>query len=277
MVDEAFSKDISSRCSLYLMQTAAHWVFAAFDPKKRSFVMLQSVQRSAQTIYDYHRALNELKEAHPLLSYPYHKVFFISSHRGAALVPQALWSDDTEEALYRLSYPLSAGDHLHRNLLQHLESYAIFPAELYLERGLKEHYPEAQIVHTATPFLEGFLVQFREEEEPVMLTEVDAQRMTVSVLKKGKLQLYNTFRYRSREDFLYYLLFVGEQGGMNPNRHRFYFSGFIYRHSELFHLVQKYIREAELVPRLPQFNYSPALKEAPQHLYNLIYSMPLCE
>ena len=40
----------------------------------------------------------------------------------------------------------------------------------------------------------------------------------IIVIANKKLQLYNTFQFTSKEDFIYYVLFTAEQLKLNPEK-----------------------------------------------------------
>jgi len=66
-------------------------------------------------------------------------------------------------------------------------------------------------------------------------------------IEKEKLRYFNSFQYRTREDLAYYIIFVIEQLGLNPDTITLLLMGNIERESERFELLFRYIRNIRLI------------------------------
>lgn len=69
----------------------------------------------------------------------------------------------------------------------------------------------------------------------------------IVVVQNQKLLLFNSFEYRTKEDFLYYLLFTAEQLNLNPETFRLQLLGDISEDSEYFKIAYTYVRNVSLV------------------------------
>jgi hypothetical protein len=61
-------------------------------------------------------------------------------------------------------------------------------------------------------------------------------------LKNGKLNLFNTFNFDSKEDFMYYVLYSIEQLNLNADSVDFKLLGDIKKGNELYDLIYTYVR-----------------------------------
>ena len=63
------------------------------------------------------------------------------------------------------------------------------------------------------------------------------------VLKEAKLLFYNYFRFKTKEDFLYFLLFSVEQLHLDAGSIPVYFLGMIEDKSAITEIVSRYFRD----------------------------------
>ena len=72
---------------------------------------------------------------------------------------------------------------------------------------------------------------------------VKNQCFEMIVLKEAKLLFYNYFRFKTKEDFLYFVLFSMEQLHLDAEITPVYFMGMIEKDSQVVELVTRYIRD----------------------------------
>jgi len=95
-----------------------------------------------------------------------------------------------------------------------------------------------------------------------MYINVSNQNLEIVVLKNKKLELYNIFSFTTKEDFIYYILFVAEQLKLNPEEINVILLGAIEKESELFTILYQYIRNVSFyTPK----NFPELLKSESKH------------
>ena len=67
------------------------------------------------------------------------------------------------------------------------------------------------------------------------------------MVKNQQLILFNSFQYKTPEDFIYYILFTCEQLQLNPETIPVQFLGAISEESDAFKIAYKYIRNCSLL------------------------------
>jgi len=75
---------------------------------------------------------------------------------------------------------------------------------------------------------------------------VSKNEIALAVINQKKVLLYNQFQYHTKEDFLYYILFVYEQLHLNPEEHKLKLFGKIEEDSNLFEICYKYIKKVKV-------------------------------
>ena len=91
--------------------------------------------------------------------------------------------------------------------------------------------------------------QERTDDTRVFLNIKD-QRFEMIVLEGCKLLFFNHFRYKTKEDFLYFLLFAMEQLHLDAGSVPVYFLGMIEEDSQLVELTKRYVRDVRFKKEL---------------------------
>jgi hypothetical protein len=86
----------------------------------------------------------------------------------------------------------------------------------------------------------------KNNEESKMFVHVSDTHFEIVVIQNQKLQLYNTFEYKTPEDFIYYIIFTAEQLHLNPENFKLELLGKILEDDSLYKIAFKYIRNTNL-------------------------------
>lgn len=72
---------------------------------------------------------------------------------------------------------------------------------------------------------------------------INDKNYDIIVLKGAKLLFVNNFRFKTKEDFLYFLLFSIEQLHLEPESVPVYFMGMVTEDSQIVELTSRYVRD----------------------------------
>lgn len=99
---------------------------------------------------------------------------------------------------------------------------------------------------------------------------------TVMLIKAGKLQMIQTYHYKTPEDVAYYLLQVCQSFEMNTSEIRVDLNGMISASSNLYNGISKYFLNLEF-GGLPQgFEYPDTIEDYPPHYFSHILALAKC-
>jgi len=101
--------------------------------------------------------------------------------------------------------------------------------------------------------------------------------LDITILDNQKLLFFNTFKYNTKEDFIYFVIFVMEQLQLNPEEVELVLMGMIERNSGLFETVIKYVRNVRFQSKIEKFNYSYIFNELTTHKYINLLLFEMCE
>ena len=97
--------------------------------------------------------------------------------------------------------------------------------------------------HASSLLVADLIKQNRERtDDPKVYLHVNDRNFEMIVLKGANLLFDNSFRFKTKEDFLYFLLFSMEQLKLDAETVPVYFMGMIEEESEIAKLVSKYVR-----------------------------------
>jgi hypothetical protein len=91
------------------------------------------------------------------------------------------------------------------------------------------------------------LITFSPKTETVQVfAHIAKSHFEIVVTKNQQLLLYNSFIYQTKEDFIYYLLFVAEQLKLNTETFKLRLLGNISTQDNLFTIAYKYVKDVAL-------------------------------
>jgi hypothetical protein len=134
-----------------------------------------------------------------------------------------------------------------------------------------------EIIHTSN-VLVAFLMQAHKNhlEDDQLFGYVSGQMLELVRFTGGKPEFYNQFEFKSDEDFIYYLLFIAGQLGINPESGHFIMGGDFEGTSGIIRFAEKYIRNVSLMQRSGNIPTGPVLNQVPGHRHLLLFNGELC-
>lgn len=253
-----------------------HWIAGIFYPEKNKFIFLRSLQRDKRPIYDYAAAIETLQKEIPELANEFLSVLFLISKPKLALIPKPLYKEAEARKVLGLNYEVSLTEQLLVNYQKNLDAYLVFPVERYLENGLRKKFTTIEVLNAAVPFLQGVQMQLKNIEEPAVSAFIEEDVLYIAVRKEGRIVFFNSFCFKTREDLIYYLLFISNRFGVDVEKSPFYFCGYLYKNSDLFRIITQYIGDVRFLERPHLYEYIPEIEEAPSQLYFNLFAAPLC-
>lgn len=113
--------------------------------------------------------------------------------------------------------------------------------------------------------------------EPVIHLNVKSPKFDMIVIKGSSLLFHNTFSFKTKEDFLYFLLFSIDQLHIDAGTVPVYFSGMIEEKSQLVELASRYIRDIRFVRRDNSMAFAEEVEETPYYYNYTLFNSAICE
>lgn len=194
----------------------------------------------------------------------------------STLTPKELYSSEKGSIILGFNQALLQNEQESSDWVASVQAYNSYVIPQELERCFNKHFPNHCCKHHSTVFIESLLQQFKLQENSTIYISVQNKHFEILVLEGRKLKFFNSYRYHTAEDLIYYLLFACEQLDLNPDQIPLVVTGEIEEESEVYKLIYKYIRKISFVNRNPNYQYSFVFDSVPKHYYYKLLNLHLC-
>lgn len=267
---EEFDVGKSSQYRMAIQFALGGLSFALFDAETQTLVGLEYYQSDLLAdSNDIFRCLERALEFKELNNKHFQSIICLIDERICTLVPQALF-DEKEVATY-LDFGFQA--YGSQNIL--FEPIAtencvnVFAVDKALQNRILAKWPTAQVRHSSSIFMESSMKLASESKS--VFVNVRNRDFDMLIQENGKLLFFNNFKFNTKDDFAYFLMFAMEQNGLSGNDTPVCFSGLILPASEIVELCGRYIRDIHFVEAPQELNISKALQEVPYQYYYIHY------
>ncbi|MEI6123139.1 MAG: DUF3822 family protein [Bacteroidota bacterium] len=257
--------------------TAKAIQYTVFDPEKRKFIAY-----GVKTLPDasnkemYFDGIKSFVLTNDLVGLPYSDVQVVYETQQATLVPEALFDEAEAATFLNFNQQMLPDDVILTDRLKNSETANVFavPAGLQAAIGL----PRFALHHHASVFIEALHLLYKNAIIPQrVFIQVHATFFDMMVIENRRLVFYNSFAYKTAEDFLYFVMLVYEQLKMSAEQTGVTLMGEVLKNSALFAMLFKYIREVEFLSGDDLLQSSHILNDVVPHLYFSLFNTVLCE
>lgn len=172
-----------------------------------------------------------------------------------ALVPKPLFNKEELPNYLKFNAKMMANDHIAYDEIPNQDIINVYVPYTNINNYIFELFGEFEFKHSGTVLINTLLNQNRSSSEPLCYVQVSKSEMEMMVISDKKLLFYNQFEYKTKEDFLYYLLFSLEQLQMNLEKIHLKLFGAIEEGDPIYDLCYQYIKNISvfvpLNPSLP--------------------------
>ncbi len=213
--------------------------------------------------------LNRLKtelSANAVFSDEFDSITVVHQNELSTLVPKALYDENNKADYLKFNTKILKTDFITHDDIAVNDSVNVYIPYININNYIFETFGEFTYKHSSTVLVDALLQKKHENDTTEVYLHVNSNTIEIAVLDKKQLQLFNVFEYHSKEDFIYYVLFVFEQLNLDVETTLVYLSGLVNKNDELYTLLYTYIRHVEFEKL--NFNYSFSDKLNSDHLHH---------
>ena len=217
--------------------------------------------------------LNRLKtelSANSVFSDEFDTVTVIHQNELSTLVPKTLYDENNKADYLKFNTKILKTDFIADEDIAVNDSVNLYIPYININNYIFETFGEFIYKHSSTILIDTVLQKSSQNSNAVMYLHVNSSMIEVSVLENGQLQLFNVFEYYSKEDFIYYVLFVFEQLKLDVETITVHLSGNIDKNDELYDLLYTYVRHVEFEKLNFSYNFSENIDTDKLHHHYLI-------
>ncbi|MEO0038757.1 MAG: hypothetical protein RIQ59_1968 [Bacteroidota bacterium] len=222
--------------------------FGVFDTLNSTPLLLKHVpftnsQRSAK--------IEEIMELvyhdNPELKHHYDEIAIIHSNNLSTFVPTALFDEEFIGSYLQYNTKVFETDFFTFDALENYEMNHVYIPYVNMNNFFIDQYGSFDYKHAHTILVSRLLDLSKNKEERKMFVNVSESHFEIIVVQNQKLLLFNSFEYKTPEDFIYYILFTAEQLQLNPENFQLELLGAIQEDNAYYKIAYQYIRNVSLL------------------------------
>lgn len=271
-VDESYYFDTKTTFNLSLEIADSYLRAVAYNIEREKFVLQAEYMHE-----DLHRGIKEVMKKTDFLQKDFVKVHYLSSSHVQTLMPVELFNPKKAEEYLNFNSNLAPDHLIYANPIRSINAMIIFAVrstEVALMRG---QFQQVRFTHIAEPLIEYAVALSRQDMVPQLYIHAGIGELFIMVFDRGKLLLFNRFECKTKEDFIYFPLFICEQLNLFPSTLKLFLSGMIYKTDEKYNLLKNYFANIDFIGRTGTLNYSYKLEESEFAHFAHLYMAELCE
>lgn len=204
--------------------------------------------------------------AESLLGYAFASKVCALACPSATLVPRRLFHADNLDHYFKLLLREGPERQYGYEKIPAFDCYLVWAAESGLIKLCGQYFQEDKIRHIAVPLLETNQ-GLSPESGYAVFANLRGQNVQISVFERQNLVFYNAFHFTKPSDLLYFVLLAYKQFNLDPLEIPLSLSGTLLEDSEIFRLLQRYIRPLRFPPLPAGIVLPEQAKSLPEHYW----------
>lgn len=277
-LDKSFQEDQTQLYILSLIYYERGFTFTLFHTQQNRFIGFFNFPLSEKSeSKDFAQHFENLLSEYEWLGSEFEKVNFLLNNPYSTLLPLALFEAEKAESYLKFNLSEKTDHSVSVDKLKNIATANIYYAPDGLTEKVSEIWPNSTFVHSGTSLLEILAINYKNlSNNKQVFVNVHEDRFELVYFKETKLHFYNSFKYITKEDFIYFLLAALEQLSVNPEEAQLVLMGIIDKSGKLYEIVYQYIRNIEFIERNENFSYSHVMEEILPHYYYVLFNVLQC-
>jgi len=242
-----------------------------------SFCILDSIENNILFLKETHfdtqknpieieKLLKEEFECNTTLQQEFKKVTLIHQNDICTFVPKGLYDENHLTDYLKFNNKIFKSDFIATDEVFLKEIISVYVPFVNINNYFFELFGTFEYQHAST-ILAQQLLQHTTDTTNKFYCNVSPTSFELICIKNGKFNLFNSFQFDTKEDFIYYILFTIEQLQLNTETIDFVLLGDIGLDDELYSVLYQYIRNISFGSRNTQFVVRD-IEQKPKYGYN---------
>lgn len=211
--------------------------------------------------YDVLSRLKVELSANAVFSDTFNEVIVIHQNELVSLVPQALFNENNKADYLKFNCKILKTDFISQDNIDVNQSINVYIPYININNYIYETFGEFIYKHSSSLLIDSVLQSNKTTNKAKVFINVYQKSIEILVLDKGKLQLSNIFDFGTKEDFIYYILFVFEQLQLDVETVPVELSGYINKDDELYNIIYTYIRHVDFIEANYKYKFVDGLQD----------------
>jgi uncharacterized protein DUF3822 len=181
------------------------------------------------------------------LTKTYDDVVVIHENTLNTFVPKALFDEDYLGSYLQYNTKVFETDFFAFDELTTYEMNNVYIPYVNINNFLIDQFGTFDYRHTNSILVSRLLDASKNIDEKQVFVHFGNGKFEIVIVQNQKLLLFNSFDYKTKEDFIYYLLFSAEQLNLNPEVFKLQLLGSVSEGDENYKIAYKYVRHVSLL------------------------------
>ena len=195
-------------------------------------------------------------ESNPAFQTEFDSVRVIHDNALSSIVPLEILNPDKLASYLKYNVALLPDDYVAYDELTNLNCAVVFVPFVNINNYIYEHFGSFEYHHQSTILLNRLQPMSSKDDEKVLRLHIQEMYFEAICFKGEQLICYNRFNHQTPHDFLFYLLFLVEQLGLDTETVSCELFGKVDKSSPLYKEVYKYIRNTNLLEPNVETNFA---------------------
>jgi hypothetical protein len=210
--------------------------------------------------------LAEISAQNPLLFFPYTQVVLAIGSSRHTFVPMRLFDPGSARACLAHGNFVNPADRVCSAFVPPQRAHLVYAIPEVLDAWLSRNFPRVQPLHFSQAVLQQLPGSWQSGKR--LLAHFWDNRILLFYFENGRLAFENWFLCRDARDFLYYLLLVFDRFQLSPETQEVALSGAILQDSEVFRVLNRYIRQLTFTELGTPLVYGKKMSAYAPHFFN---------
>lgn len=254
-------------------------VFSIFSEEKNKFIGIEAytfadVKNPDKIPIQLDLILNE----NSWFAFPFKKVFVLYQNNHNTLIPSALFEKERKSLYLGFNQVFQENSRIVYNELKNTSAVNIYYLPNPIAEKVKEFWPNSKIMQYSSVLIESLMRNFKNKtDQNTLFIDNHENSFDIVNLRSNKLFYYNNFDFRTKEDFIYFLLSAIEHLNLNPEEVKIVLMGEIRKGMNIYEMIFQYIRNFSFIEKNQNLGYSYILDDLKPHLYYTLFNSVQCE
>ena len=270
-VDESFYFDKNARYDLIFKFNGNKFQALAFDSDRKKFVLQAEFH-----LFDGQKQYKDVLANTDFLQKDFARVIYVNTSTQHALVPEPFYDLNKEEEL--LNFQNSELDlyKLHRSNLPMLNAKMIFAMDIQELALVRSKFPDLEVLHSSACLFT--YIQHVGMQGYTMYINMNEDQFELALMQNNNCILYNTFKFKTIEDFIYFPVYISEQFGIPAAQLQIVLMGDVEAEDERHAMLKNYFQQIFFASIDRKFEYASRIeKEKSIHRFAYLYNALICE
>ena len=267
--DEGIDVEQSSNYKMTIQFSLGGLSFALLDTRTKCIIGLECHQTDFADGLETFPVLERALDSKELNNSTLQSVTCLIDERTNIIIPEPLHHSEDDGVLLGFHHQIPSGSMEMTDRIEMIHGVNRFVLPKALHDSILSRWEKVTITHSSSVFIDSSLNYAPEGK--AAFVNVRSRDFDMLIVDDGKLLFFNNFKFNTKADFAYFLLFALEQNHFSALDHPVCFSGLILSNSEIVELCSRYIRHLLFIEDRHELYVSQALDDVPFQYYHLLY------